>query len=55
MEISPHLVDHMAFGKTGSEALNSEVKRRFAHINQMRASVLRLHLRVFQLCNMAAF
>ena len=55
MSISPHLADHMAFGTTGSEAMNSEVKRWFAQINQMRASVLRLKLRVFQLCNLAAF
>ena len=53
--ISPHLVPHMAFGTTGSEALNAEVKRWFSHINQMHASVLRLKVRVFQLCNLAAF
>ena len=55
MAISPHLVAHMAFGTTGSEALNSEVNRWFSHINQMRATVLMLKLRVFQLCNLAAF
>ena len=40
MAISPHLVDPMASGATGSEAMSSEINRRFSNIIQTRASVL---------------
>ena len=54
-EISPNLVDRMAFGTTGPEALNSESARWFSGVSQMGSSVLRLKMRVFHLCNMSAF
>ena len=55
MAISPHLADHMAFGTTGSEALNAEIKRWFSGVVQMHASILKLKLRVFHLRSLIAF
>ena len=55
MAISPSLVDHMAFGATGSDAMNGATKRWFCGVVQMNASFLRLKLRVFHLRNMSAF
>ena len=55
MAISPNLVGRMGFWTTGTDEMNSEISRFFANTVQMRASVLRLKLRVFELCNMATF
>ena len=55
MAIRQNLVDQMAIGATGTDAMYGEAKRWFSGVVRMRASVLRLRLRVFHLCNMVAF
>ena len=54
-EIDHPILEFMAVGATGSEALNSELKHRSAGINQLHASTMRLKLRVSQLSKLLAF
>ena len=44
----------MRFGTTGSDATNSELKRRLRGISHIHASALRVELRIFQIANLIA-
>ena len=53
--ISNEMIEFMAFGTTGSEAVNAELKAWFGRIVSMHAPILRLKLRIFHVCKLSAF
>ena len=48
-EAYPKLLKFMASGTTGIEAINAELGRCFRGVTRVRASALRLELRIFQI------
>ena len=54
-EIDPSILEFMAVGTTGSEALNAELKHWFVGINHLHATTMRLKLRVFHISKLLAF
>ena len=53
--IRKDLLEFMAFGTTGSEAVNSEIKAWFGRIVNIHAPILRLKLRIFHAAKLMAF
>ena len=49
------LLEFMAFGTTGSEAVNAELKAWFGRVVHIHAPILRLKLRIFQVSKLMAF
>ena len=54
-EIEPSILGYMAVGKTGSEALNAELKHWFVGINHLRALIARIKFRGFHLRKILTF
>ena len=47
--------EFMAFGTTGSDAVNAELKAWFDRGVNIRSQILRLKLRIFRVCKLTAF
>ena len=54
-QVSPHLAPYIAFGATGSEAINTELNLRFRWISQMHGPILKPKLRIYMVAQLAAF
>ena len=54
-EIGPSILEYMAVGATGPEALSAELKHWFVGINRLRAPIMRPKLRVSHLSKLLAF
>ena len=49
------ILEFMAFGTTGPQAVNAEIKARFGRIVSTHAPILRMKLRIFHVCKLSAF
>ena len=53
--ISKELLEFMAVGTTGPDAVNAELKAWFGRIVSIHAPILRMKLRIFRVCRLSAF
>ena len=53
--ISRGLLEFMAFGATGSEAVNAELKSWFGRVVNIHAPIISLELRIFHFCKLDSF